>query len=93
MVIGVRSWELHLPGVHSLKEKRAVLSSLKSRLHKQFNLSVAETAHQDVWQRSELSAAVVAADRRQADSILEAADRMVELNPSVRIIDTSAGYR
>lgn len=93
MVIGVRSWDLHIPGAHSLKEKRAVLSSLKSRLRNQFNVSVAETAHQDVWQRSELSVAVVAGDRRQADSILESADRMVESNPSVRIMDTAGDYR
>ena len=44
MVIGVRSWELHLPGAHSLKEKRSVVKSLKQRLHNEFNLSVAETA-------------------------------------------------
>ncbi len=93
MVIGLRSWEFHLPGAHSLKEKRAVLSSLKSRLHHQFNLSVAETAHQDAWQRGELTVCVVAADRRQADSILEAADRLVESNPAIRIVDTFGGYR
>lgn len=93
MVIGVRSWELQLPGVHSLKEKRAVLQSLKARLHKQFNLSVAETAYQDLWQRGELTACIVSTDRRHADSVLSAADRMVESNPALRIVDTAGGFR
>jgi hypothetical protein len=89
MVIGVRSWELSLPGAHSLKEKRSVLKSLKDRLHNQFNVSVAETAHHDLWQRAELTVCVVATDRRQADSVLAAADRFVESTPLCRIVDTA----
>lgn len=93
MVIGVRTWELQLPGVHSLKEKRAILQSLKSRLHNQFNVSVAETGHNDSWQRGELTACVVATDVRHADSVIGAADRLVELQPGLRIVDTSGGFR
>ena len=88
MVIGVVSWELHLPGCRSLKDKRRVLKSLKDRLHQRFNVSVAETHHQDQWQRAELSCCVVATDTRQADSVLTAADRLVESNPEARIIDS-----
>ena len=87
-MIGVRSWELHLPGAHSLKDKRAVLSSLKDRLHNEFNVSVAETGRQDAWQRAELTACLVAGDRRQAESVLGALDRFVASNPLCRIIDS-----
>ena len=76
MVIGVRSWELHIPGAHSLKEKRSVIKSLKQRLHNEFNVSVAETARQDDLQNCELSACVVATDQPHANSVLTAADRM-----------------
>lgn len=93
MVVAVRTWELQLPGAHSLKEKRAILQSLKTRLHNQFNVSVAETAHNDSWQRGELTACVVATDARHADSVLGAADRMVELHPGLRIVGTSGGLR
>jgi hypothetical protein len=89
MVIGVRSWELHLPGAHSLKDKRSVVKSLKDRLHNQFNLSVAETGRHDVWQSAELTACVVAVDRRQAESVLTAADRFIESNPLCRIVDSA----
>jgi uncharacterized protein YlxP (DUF503 family) len=88
MTIAAISWELHLPAAHSLKEKRSVLKSIKTRLHNEFNVSVAETGHHDSWQRSELTACVVAGDRRHAESILSTIDRFVESAPGCRIIDT-----
>jgi uncharacterized protein YlxP (DUF503 family) len=91
VVIGVRSWELHLPGAHSLKEKRSVLKSVKDRLHNQFNVSVAETAHHDVWQRAELTVCLVATDRRQAESVLAAVDAFVAADAGWRVVD-STGY-
>jgi uncharacterized protein len=86
MVIGLTVWELHLPGCGSLKEKRSVVKSLKDRLHRQFNLSVAETDFQDVLQRAEISACVVSTERRHADSVLTSADQLVEAEPEARIL-------
>jgi uncharacterized protein len=86
MVIGLTVWELHLPGCGSLKEKRSVVKSLKDRLHRQFNLSVAETDLQDVLQRAEIAACVVATERRHADSVLTSADHLVESESEARII-------
>jgi uncharacterized protein len=93
MVIGVRSWELHLPGAHSLKEKRSVLKSVKDRLHNQFNVSVAETAHHDVWQRAELTVCLVATDRRQADAVLGKVDAYVASVPAWRVVDSVGSVR
>jgi uncharacterized protein YlxP (DUF503 family) len=62
---------------------------VKDRLHNQFNVSVAETAHHDLWQRAELTACVVATDRRQAESVLASADRFVESSPLLRIVDSA----
>jgi uncharacterized protein len=92
MVVGLMVWELHLPGCGSLKEKRSVLKSLKDRLHRQYNVSVAETAHQDLLDRAELAACVVSNERRHAESVLTSVDRMVEGNPEARIIDTSKSF-
>jgi uncharacterized protein len=88
MVIGLSQWELHLPGCGSLKEKRSVMKSLKDRLHRQFNVSVAETDFQDLLQRAELSACVVSTERRHADSVLSSADQLVEAEHQARIIRT-----
>ena len=88
MVVGVVTWELHLNGCQSLKDKRRILKSLKDRLHRRFNVSVAETNHQDRWQRAELSCCVVATDHRQAESVLGAADNLVGHDPLARVIDS-----
>lgn len=92
MVVGIATWELHLNGCQSLKDKRRVLKSLKDRLHRKFNVSVAETAHQDLWQRAELSCSVVSTDRRHAQEVLSAADRLVSETALVRIIDSTTSF-
>jgi len=92
MIVGLIVWELHLAASQSLKDKRSVLKSLKDRLHQRFNVSVAETAHQDLWQRAELTASVVSTDRHHAESVLREADRMVAGADGARIVDTSTSY-
>lgn len=88
MVVGVVTWELHLAGCQSLKDKRRIVKSLKDRLHRRFNVSVAEVGGQDLWQRAELACCVVATDGKQADSVLTAATNLVEGEPGARVIDT-----
>ena len=92
MVIGVRSFELHLAGAHSLKDKRSVLKSLKDRLHNEFNVSVAETGRNELWQSAELTVCLVSGDRRHAESVLEAVDRFVASNPLVRVVDSATSF-
>lgn len=92
MVVGIVDWELEMIGCQSLKEKRRVLKSLKDRLRNRFNVSVAETAHQDLWQRAELTASFVAAGAGQADSILEQLDRFVASEYRARIIRSNRRF-
>ncbi|UCG89505.1 MAG: DUF503 domain-containing protein [Gemmatimonadota bacterium] len=87
VVVGIATWELHLNGCSSLKDKRRVVKSLKDRLHSRFNVSVAETDHYDRWQRAELSCCVVANDRRHAESVLSSADKMVSSDGLARVVD------
>lgn len=88
MVIGVIGWDLEVLGCQSLKEKRRVVKSLKDRLHNRHNISVAETGHHELWQRAELTGCVVGTDRRQVDSVLSSADRLVSGDARARIIAT-----
>lgn len=92
MVVGIVTWELHLAGCQSLKDKRQILKSLKDRLHHRFNVSVAETDHQDLWQRAELTCCVVATDRKHADAVLASADGLLEGHPQARIIDSAKSF-
>jgi uncharacterized protein YlxP (DUF503 family) len=93
MIVAVQTWDLHLPGCHSLKDKRGVLRPLTSGLRRALNVSVAETGHQDAWQRAAIACAVVGTARPVVDEVLRAADRTVEEADGVRIVDTVTEYR
>jgi uncharacterized protein YlxP (DUF503 family) len=86
MVVASQTWELALPGCASLKEKRAVIRSLRDRLRARLNVSAAETGLQDVHTRAELSIALVASDGRLAQSLLDKADRLVESHGGASIV-------
>ena len=93
MILGVQVWELHLPGCHSLKEKRSTLRPLSAALQQRLNVSVAETGHQDLWQRAEIACAAVGSARPVVEETLRAADRVVEATDGVRIVDTMTVWR
>jgi hypothetical protein len=93
MILAVQTWDLHLPGCHSLKEKRGVLKPLASALRRSLNVSVAETDHQESWQRAEIACAAVGSARPVVDEILRSADRVIEETDGLRIMDTVTEYR
>ncbi|HLS47360.1 MAG TPA: DUF503 domain-containing protein [Gemmatimonadales bacterium] len=93
MTVAIGTWELHLPGCGSLKEKRSVLKPLLAALRQRCNVSVAETGHQDLWQRAEIACAAVGSDRRVVQETLRMADRIVEEAQGVRIIDTATVFQ
>jgi uncharacterized protein YlxP (DUF503 family) len=72
--VGVLTCELHFPASHSLKEKRHFLRSAKQRLQN-MGAAVAEVDHHDVWQRAGLTLAVVAREYREAERLLDEAER------------------
>ena len=48
---------------------------------------MAETGQQDVLTRAEISVALVATDRRFAETVLDKADRMVQENGRALVLD------
>ncbi|CAR84086.1 conserved hypothetical protein [Listeria monocytogenes L99] len=51
----------------NLKEKRAILKRIVTRAKQKFNISIAETDYQDLWQRAEISFAIVSSSHIQAE--------------------------
>ena len=92
MVVGVISWQLHLAGCQSLKDKRRVIKSLKDRLHNRFNVSAAEVDHQDLWQRGALAACVVSGDHRHAEEVLGSCDRLVRSEPGALVASSETSF-
>ena len=87
-MVGILTLHLHIPGCKSLKEKRSRLKPLLSRLHKEFNISVAEMDANDVWQSAVIACAVVSNDRAQAQRTLQTVSEWVEEKwPDVTIVN------
>ena len=77
-MIGVLSIHLRLPGCTSLKEKRGRLKPLLTRLHKEFNVSVAEMEMQDKWQETIIACGMVGNDRVHLQQSLQTVARWVD---------------
>ena len=88
MIVGTCLIELHLEGNRSLKGKRTRLKPLSARLHREFNVSVAEIDHQDSWQTATLGLACVANDPAQVEQVLNNAVNWIEHNrPDLQVVD------
>ncbi len=70
--------ELHFPDAGSLKAKRKDLSSIKALLHGRFGAAVAETAHQDLWQRSTLVASLAGSSLHVLEATLDGVQRWLD---------------
>jgi uncharacterized protein YlxP (DUF503 family) len=73
--VGILSVELHFPEAGSLKGKRKFVKSAKAQLQNRFGAAVAEVDHHELWQRARLTAAVVAREYREAEALLDEAER------------------
>jgi uncharacterized protein YlxP (DUF503 family) len=78
MVVGVLRLTLFLPDNHSLKGKRQVLRAIKDRVRNKFNVSIAESADHDLWQRAELGICQIGSDRAFVDSALREVVNFIE---------------
>ena len=88
-MVGILTIHLHLPACASLKEKRHRLKPLLSRLHRKFNVAVAEMARQDNWQEAVISCATVGNDQAYLQSALNSVEAWVKGNwPDGMIVDS-----
>ena len=71
---------LHLPTCASLKEKRGCIKPLISRLHREFNISVAEIDLNDKWQEAVIGCAMIGNDHAFLQSALGNVAKWVEGN-------------
>ncbi len=79
MVVGVLRLTLVVHGARSLKEKRHVVRKITGRVRGRYNVSIAEVAENDVWQRAVLGLTTVANDRSFVNEVLDKVVRDVEM--------------
>ncbi|MBV8882321.1 MAG: DUF503 domain-containing protein [Planctomycetaceae bacterium] len=87
MIVGTLKLRLVLRESHSLKDKRRVIKSLKDTLSNKFNISVAETDEQDVWQTAEIGVASVGTDGPFVQSVLTSVVNYVRFFGGVELVD------
>jgi len=86
MAIGLLTIEIYIPGCSSLKEKRRRLKPLLTRLHREFNISVAEIELQDIWQSAVIACALVSNDNGHTQRALQQIIHWIETSwPDVTI--------
>jgi len=88
MIVGTLKIRLLLRESHSLKDKRRVLKSLKDTLSNRFNIAVAETDEQDVWQTAEIGVATVGTDTPFVQSVLSNVVNYVRFFGGVELTDS-----
>jgi uncharacterized protein len=84
--------ELHLPNVHSLKEKRSVLRPILDGSRRRFGVAAAEVGHQDSWQLATLGLAAVSSSASHASEVMDAAERFVWSFPEVEVTSCRRGW-
>lgn len=75
--------ECILYNAQSLKEKRSIIKSVVQRVRNDFNVSIAEIDHLDLWQRTTLGIAAVADDYQYAEKLVQAVLKRIDSNPEL----------
>ena len=90
MPVSLLTLSVLLPGCASLKEKRGRIKPILARLHREFNISVAEVDRQDAWQEAVLACALVSNDPGFIQKSLQEVIHFVEKSwPDENLLDHS----
>jgi len=89
MLVALCRFDLRIPGVTSLKEKRHVVKTLTASLRSRFNVSVAEVDHHDLWQRAAIAVASVAGEGYHLKKVMHRVERHVDTFPAIEVIDAT----
>ena len=87
MMIGSLILTIHLPWVHSLKEKRTIVKSICAKTSNKFNVSIAEVDEQDTHQTMVIGLATIANQVSQVDRILDKVINFIETSTEGEIIE------
>jgi uncharacterized protein len=89
VLVALCRFDLRIPGVGSLKEKRHVVKTLTASLRHKFNVAVAEVDHQDLWQRATIGVSCVGGEAYHLKRVMHDVERHVDRWHEVEIIDVN----
>jgi uncharacterized protein YlxP (DUF503 family) len=76
-----------IPDVESIKDKRAIIRSVREKLQRRFHMSAAEVDLQDSLTYAQMGGALVSNSRSFGEQVLNKAFQMIEKEVPVRIQD------
>ena len=92
MVIGLITLEIYIPYSHSLKEKRQIISRLKSRIKLKFNVSVAELDFLDKWQVAKIGLVAINNQKSTIEKMFQKILKEIEKNLEGELINFEISY-
>lgn len=87
MLVGILQVEVFVPSATSLKDKRRVVRSLKDRLHREHQVSVAEVGDPERHRVAMLGVSMVSNDAKVISATFDRVLRKVEATPDARLGD------
>jgi uncharacterized protein YlxP (DUF503 family) len=87
MVVSMIQFIIELPEVHSIKDKRRIVKSLKDRIQQRFKVSIAEVDLQDSLRFAQIGAALVSNSKRFGESVMHKILGYAEENAPGRLAD------
>jgi uncharacterized protein YlxP (DUF503 family) len=88
MVIGICTVSFDIPMSSSLKDKRHALKPIIAHIRNNFNVSVAEVDHHDVWEMATIAVACVSTDNNYAHGLLMKVIQAIEhLRSDATLVD------
>lgn len=87
MIIGICTIVLFIPDKNSLKGKRQVIKSIKDRVRSKYNVSIAEVADHDLWQKAVLGIALVGNEKKFVNQVMDKVLDLIRSTPLVEVID------
>jgi uncharacterized protein len=91
MIIGLMVIDLFSDHFHSLKDKRRTIASIKDRVRK-FNVAVAESDFQDLWQKAQLSLVSLSSSKVVLENLFRRIEEIVASDYEVRIVGLGIDY-
>jgi len=87
MLLGICTINLYFPDSHSLKDKRSIIKSIKLRIRKNFNVSVSEINHYDLWKNTTLGIACIGNEKRYLNGVLNEVMKFIEQQNKLQVMN------
>ncbi|KMJ58677.1 hypothetical protein AB685_12440 [Bacillus sp. LL01] len=91
-MIGYLECDCMIYDAQSLKEKRAVLQRIMTRLKQKFNISISEIDHQDVWQRTKIGIVSISSSKSITEKELQKVLDFLDSFPEIERAETSLDW-